>query len=319
MLTLFFNYNNLYSHLLYQTLYILNLNIPTSTTKINSNLFDKKEVEVFIKRDDLIDKIISGNKWRKLKYNLKQAKKEGYNSILSFGGDYSNHLHALSFAANKTGLQSIGVVRGEKKPTLTPTLTFCVKQNMKLYYLERSKYRVEKYSRNTLLKLEKKFGSFYMIPEGGNNELGIKGCQEIIKEVGIPFDFLCCPVGTGCTASGLIQSMSQQQKFIGFCAFHKVDEQKNNIIKSCGSKLYANWKLIPDNHFGGFAKINSNLIKFVRQFYLEHQIELDLIYMGKLFYSLFNLIERGFFPKKTKILVIHTGGKQGLKGFNFSY
>ena len=88
---------------------------------------------------------------------------------------------------------------------------------MKLYYLERSKYRVEKYSRATLLKLKKKFGSFYMIPEGGNNELGIKGGKEIIKEVGVgvPFDFLCCPVGTGCTASGLIQSMSQQQKFIG--------------------------------------------------------------------------------------------------------
>ena len=316
---MFFNYNNLYSHLLYQTLYILHLNIPTKTIKINSNLFDKKEVELFIKRDDLIDKIISGNKWRKLKYNLKYAKEEGYDSVLSFGGDHSNHLHALSYAANQTGFQSIGVVRGEKKSLLTPTLTFCMEQNMQLFYLERSKYRVEKYSKDTLLKLKKKFGSFYMIPEGGNNQLGIKGCQEIIREVTTPFDFLCCPVGTGCTASGLIQSISKEQKFIGFCAFNKVHEQKNNIIRSFNSKLYDNWELISENHFGGFAKINTNLIKFVRQFYLEYQIELDLIYMGKLFYSLFNLIRRGFFPKKTKILVIHTGGIQGLKGFNFNY
>ena len=296
----------------------MNLKIPSITTKINSNFLHKKKVDIFIKRDDLIHKIISGNKWRKLKYNFQKAKEEGYNTVLSFGGVYSNHLHALSYAANKNQLHSIGLVRGDKSKK-TSTLDFCIKQNMKLEFLDRSSYRVDKYSQKIMNDLIKKFGSFYIIPEGGNNLLGVRGCEEIIAEFNHSFDYLCCAVGTGCTAAGLIRSMKKEQSFIGFCPFKKVHEQRNNILNFCHPQLYNNWELIGDNHFGGFGKINSNLLKFARQFNLEHNLQLDLVYMGKLFYSLFNLIEKDFFPKKTQILVLHTGGNQGLKGFNFSY
>ena len=296
----------------------MNLNIPSIITKINSNLFVQKEVQLFLKRDDLIHNIISGNKWRKLKYNFKAAKLGGYRTILSFGGEYSNHLHALSYAANQAGLKSIGVVRGAKKK-LNSTLSFCQSQKMDFHYMDRSIYRSHKYSKQVLLELKKLFGKFYLIPEGGNNLLGIKGCQEIVTELDFDFDYICCPVGTGCTASGIISSIKSSQNFIGFCAFHKSFEQNSSIKNYCNSKLSNNWQVISDNHFGGFAKINSNLIKFVRQFYLDYNIELDLIYMGKLFYSLFNLIERGYFPPKSKIVVLHTGGLQGLQGFNFSY
>jgi len=296
----------------------MNLKIPSITTKINSNFLHKKKVDIFIKRDDLIHKIISGNKWRKLKYNFQKAKEEGHNTVLSFGGVYSNHLHALSYAANQHKLCSIGVVRGDESKN-TSTLDFCINQNMKLEFLNRNSYRIDKYSKTTTDDLVKKFGSFYMIPEGGNNLLGVRGCEEIIAEISHSFDYLCCAVGTGCTAAGLIRSMHNEQYFMGFCPFKKVDEQRNNILHYCPSQLYKNWELIPDNHFGGFAKVNSNLLKFVRQFNLEYNIQLDLVYMGKLFYSLFNLIENNFFPKKTQILVLHTGGNQGLEGFNFSY
>tara|TARA_Y100000994_G_C15703961_1_gene446543 strand:+ start:3130 stop:4020 length:891 start_codon:yes stop_codon:yes gene_type:complete len=296
----------------------LNLNIPSIITKINCNLFVKKEVKVFIKRDDLIHNIISGNKWRKLKFNFQLAKKEGYNQILSFGGEYSNHLHALSYAANQLGFKSVGVIRGDKKK-LNPTLSFCKSQNMNFHYLDRSIYRSFKYSKKTLFDLQKLFGKFYIIPEGGNNHLGVKGCQEIVTELDCDFDYICSPVGTGCTASGIISSINSNQQFIGFCAFNKTFEQHNSIVNYCNSELYSNWHLIADNHFGGFAKINSNLIKFVSQFYMDYKIKLDLIYMGKLFYSLFNLIEKGYFPSNSKIIVLHTGGLQGLEGFNFSY
>ena len=296
----------------------MNLNIPSITTKISSNFLHKKEVEIFIKRDDLIHKIISGNKWRKLKYNFKEAKEQGYNTVLSFGRSYSNHLHALSYAAKKHGLNSVGVVRGNKIH-YNSTLSFCSEQNMKLESLDRLSYRSDKYSKRTINKLIKKFGRFYMIPEGGNNILGVKGCEEIIKEVDNSFDYVCSSVGTGCTASGLIRSIKKKQNFLGFSPFKKVHEQRGNILQFCDSKLYDNWQLIPDNHFGGFGKINSNLITFANQFNLKHNIQLDLVYMSKLFYSLFDLISKDFFSKKTTILVIHTGGNQGSDGFKLNY
>jgi len=292
----------------------LYLNIPSITTKISSNFLHKKEVDIFIKRDDLIHPIISGNKWRKLKYNFKQAKELGYDTLLSFGGAYSNHLHALSYAASNHGFSSIGVIRG-KEIDKNSTLSFCLQQNMRLEFMDRLSYRCDKYSHKRIDQLTQKFGKFYLIPEGGNNLLGVKGCEEIIREVSCPFDYLCCAVGTGCTASGLIRSMQKNQNFIGFCPFKKNHEQRNNILSFCDDQLYNNWQLISDNHFGGFGKINSNLITFANQFNLEYNIELDLVYMAKLFYSLFDLIEKDFFLKKTKILVLHTGGNQGSRGF----
>jgi len=296
--------------------HILNLNIPTEITKIKSNLLHQKQVEIFLKRDDLIHEIISGNKWRKLKYNFQQAKSQGHNTILSYGGPYSNHLHALSYACNKIGFDSIGIVRNGESYKDNSTLSFCKENNMKLYYLDRSNYRFNKYSQEILNDVKKKFSKFYIIPEGGNNFLGVKGCEEILCESNLNYDYVCAPVGTGCTASGLIRSMNNCHKFIGFSPFKKNIEQQKNIMHFCDFKLYNNWSLISDNHFGGFGKIDDNLINFVRQFKLNHSIELDLVYMGKLFYSLFYLITQDFFLKKTKILVLHTGGLQGVQGFN---
>ena len=232
---------------------------------------------------------------------------------------YSNHIHALSNACNSMGLKSIGVIRGSEQQNINSTLSFCVDQNMLLHYMNRSDYRHYKYSKKIMKELKSLFGNFYTLPEGGNNILGLQGCAEIIKEIDFEFDILCCAVGTGCTASGLIRSLQNHHHVIGFCPFKKVYEQKNNIIQFCNSKLYSNWELISDTDFGGFGKVNGNLIKFIREFKLDYNIELDLIYMGKLFYYLFNLIRHDFFSKKTRILVLNSGGLQGLKGFNFKY
>ena len=296
----------------------MNLNIPSTITKISSNFLDKKSIELFVKRDDLIHNIISGNKWRKLKYNFQYASEQGHKTILSFGGAYSNHLHALSYAASKLGFNSIGVVRGKEYKTLNATLNFCQKHNMKLYYLNPYSYRENKYVNKTLLNLKKEIGSFYSIPEGGCNLLGVKGCEEIMSEVDIHFDYLCCAVGTGATASGLIRSLKRNQKFMGFVPFKKVLEQSNSILQFCDSQA-KEWELIPDNHFGGFGHVNSNLVKFIRQFYFDFGIKLDLVYMGKLFYNLFKLIKQDKFIKSTRILVLHSGGLQGLEGFNFKF
>jgi len=240
---------------------------------------------------------------------------QGYNTILSYGGAYSNHLHALSYACKKLGFDSVGVVRGVQNIKSNSTLSFCQENHMKLYYLDRSEYRYNKYSKKTLDYFRKIFTPFYMVPEGGNNELGVRGCEEILSEIDFDFDYVCCPVGTGCTASGLIRSMRDHQTFLGFAPFKKVIEQKNSIMKFCHPDNYDNWDVLSDTHFGGFGKINNNLVKFIQQFKSNYNIGLDLVYMGKLVYSLFNLINQNYFPKNTNILVLHTGGLQGLKGF----
>ena len=294
----------------------MKLNIPSTISKINSSFLEEKEVEIFIKRDDLIHSVISGNKWRKLNYNLQAASDNGRNTVLSFGGAYSNHLHALSYASKMMGFNSIGVIRGDKKKKLTSTLAYCHSNNMKLFFLDRLNYRNNKYNNQLLRDIKNIYGDFYIIPEGGNNQLGVIGCQEIIKEVSLDFDYFCCAVGTGCTSSGIIRSLHNKSQFIGFAPFTKIIEQKKNILKYCPSDLYNNWTIIPDKHFGGYSKINSNLIKFICQFNNDHNIQLDLIYMGKLFYNLYELIQKDFFEKKTRIIVLHSGGLQGNDGFN---
>ncbi|MBJ05235.1 MAG: 1-aminocyclopropane-1-carboxylate deaminase [Flavobacteriales bacterium] len=294
----------------------MNLNIPSPITKLNSIFLKKKSVEIYVKRDDLIHEIISGNKSRKLKYNFMDAQTKDYTNILSYGGPYSNHLHALSYMSKKLNLKSIGVVRGQKYDKLNPTLSFCQINNMSFYYLNREDYRHKKYDPLNLQLFRKKYGEFYLIPEGGNNLLGLNGCSEILSEVDVNFDFFCCAVGTSCTASGIIRALKKNQFLIGFCPFLKILEQENNIKKWTKSD---NWKLVPDLFFKGFGQIDQELTLFVKKFYWNYNIKLDLIYMGKLFYHLFNYIQRDFFKKNTKILVLHSGGLQGLHGFNFDF
>ena len=297
---------------------MLKLNIPSPITKLHSDFLSQKSIEVYVKRDDLIHDVISGNKWRKLKYHFIEAQKKKIQTILSFGGQYSNHLHALSYLSNISGFNSIGILRGNKNMQLNSTLSFCKSNNMLFHYINRYQYRFQKYSPEYLQQYKDLFGDYFLIPEGGNNILGVKGCLEILQEVDVDFDYVCCSVGTGCTASGIIQSLNKKQFLIGFCPFQKVFEQKKNIERLCNNN-YVNWKLVPDLSFKGFGKIDTNLTEFVQKFYINYNIKLDLIYMGKLFYYLFNYIRKDFFKKKTKILVLHSGGLQGLKGFNFDF
>ena len=189
---------------------------------------------------------------------------------------------------------------------------------MILSYLDRHNYRFNKYSDNIINDLKIKYDDFYIIPEGANNELGVKGCQEILKEVDMKFDYVCCAVGTGCTASGIIRSMDASQKFIGFCPFNNYYEQRQSIMSFC-RHIQHDWQLISDVYFGGFGKVNDDLLNFVKQFYINHDIKLDLVYNGKLFFSLFDLIQKKVFQRNTKLLVLHTGGVQGTSGFNFNY
>jgi len=271
-------------------------------------------VELHIKREDEIHPFISGNKYRKLKYNLQEARKLQFDTLLTFGGAYSNHIAAVAAAGNKFRFKTIGIIRGEElidKISENPTLQFAKKQGMKLKFVSRSIYR-DKENRDFLKELKDEFGNFYLVPEGGTNPLAVKGCEEILSEEDGQFDYICCAVGTGGTILGLINASKSHQKILGFPAL-KGDFLSTNISKFVTKN---NWELITDYHFGGYAKVNKALIDFINQFKQVYNIPLDPVYTGKLMFGVIKMIEANYFKKDSKILVIHTGGLQGISGMN---
>ena len=271
-------------------------------------------VTLYLKREDQIHPFVSGNKYRKLKYNLVEAKNKKQDTLLTFGGAYSNHIAAVASAGNEFGFKTIGVIRGEElvaKISKNKTLSFAQDCGMQFKFVSRESYR-DKTTDAFLHTLKNEFGGFYSIPEGGTNGLAIKGCEEILSNGDNMFDVICCAVGTGGTISGLINASSANQNIIGFPAL-KGDFLYNDISKFVTK---SNWQLISEYHFGGYAKINSELIEFINMFKEEHDIPLDPIYTGKMMFGLFDMFKRGHFEKGTKILAIHTGGLQGIDGMN---
>ena len=274
----------------------------------------QNDISLFIKRDDLIHPIISGNKFRKLKYNLIEAKNQKKITLLTFGGAFSNHILAVSAAGKEYGFDTIGIIRGEEledKIETNPTLQKAKEFGMVFDFISRQEYR-NKNNPEFLKKLKEKFGEFYLIPEGGTNEFAIKGCEEILTEDDKNFDFICCAIGTGGTISGIINSSKDCQKILGFPAL-KGDFLTEDIRKFAKKD---NWELVTDYHFGGYAKYDATLIEFINNFYEKHQIPLDPIYTSKMVFGVLDLIEKEYFPPKSKILVIHTGGLQGINGIN---
>ncbi len=272
-------------------------------------------VEVYLQREDLIHPFVNGNKYYKLKYNLQKAKEENYNTLLTFGGAYSNHIYAVSAAAKLYGFKSIGIIRGEEYQPLNPTLQFAVNHEMKLHYLDRKTYR-KRTDPEFREEIARQFGRVYIIPEGGTNELALKGTAEILKNISVDFDFLCSSVGSGGTLAGLITGNRGIKNIIGFSSLKGGDYLTSVIkellpptIKQCG-----NWTIDLDYHFGGFAKINRELIEFIEWFKNENNIQLDPIYTGKMIYGINDMICNKYFPSNSRVVAIHTGGLQGLAG-----
>ncbi|MDQ7918357.1 pyridoxal-phosphate dependent enzyme [Mesonia sp. MT50] len=289
------------------------------TPIFNQFITQKNGVEIFLKREDLLHPLVSGNKFRKLKYNLQEAKKQGKDTILTFGGAFSNHILATSAAAKLSDFKSIGIIRGEElggenlEKTLlqNETLRNAKDMGMQLLFIDRETYR-NKDNPMFIEDLKSKLGDFYLVPEGGTNDLAIKGCEEILSEADKDVEVVCCSVGTGGTLSGIINSSHEQQHILGFSAL-KGDFLKDEVAQHVEKK---NWQIIIDYHFGGYAKVDRTLIDFMNDFKANYKVLLDPIYTGKMMYGIFDRIEKGQFSKNTRILAVHTGGLQGISGIN---
>ena len=271
-------------------------------------------ISVEIKREDLLHPFISGNKFRKLKYNILEAQNLEKKILVTFGGAFSNHIAAVAAAGEKYGFETIGIIRGEElidKIDENPTLTFAQNCGMKFEFWTRTDYR-NKEDENLIANLREKYGDFYLIPEGGTNSLAVKGCEEILTDEDAKFDYICCAVGTGGTISGLINSSLPHQQVLGFPAVRQ--ENLGELID--GNVNNKRWNLICDYHFGGYAKINAELVNFINDFKDQTTIQLDPVYTAKMVFGVVDLITKNYFPENSKILLIHTGGLQGISGMN---
>lgn len=272
-------------------------------------------VSLYIKREDKNHPFVSGNKLRKLKYNILKAKEENKTTLLTFGGAFSNHIAATAAAGQLTGFKTIGVIRGEElysKVNENPTLNFAKKCGMDFVFITREKYRL-KHTNEFLTELRKNYdANTYIVPEGGTNEFAVKGCEEILTQNDQDFDVICSAVGTGGTIAGVINSSFSHQTVLGFPALK--GEFLSDEIKKYTQKK--NWELVHDYNFGGYAKVSDDLIRFLNDFKYKTQISLDPIYTGKMIFAIFALSTKKFFKPNTKILAIHTGGLQGIEGIN---
>lgn len=277
----------------------------------------KPLLKIDMLREDLLHAEVSGNKWRKLKYNFIDAAQKGFTKILTFGGAYSNHIAATAACAHIHGFESIGIIRGEElNESSNHTLKLAHSKGMKLIFIDRQSYR-KKDNINFIENYLTNPSKYYIIPEGGSNELAIKGTREILDQRTEKYDFVCVSAGTGGTAAGIIASARPNQKVLVYSAL-KGDFLKKEISTKLQMIGFENnnWELITDYHFGGYAKWNDELINFINQFKKINQIPLDPIYNGKMLFGLHDMIKSNYFEPKTGIITIHTGGTQAVVGFN---
>lgn len=286
----------------------------TPVDEIRSGMLDTAGVRLLVKREDQNHPFISGNKWWKLKYNIEEALKRR-RTVLTFGGAYSNHIYAVAAAAKEHGLSSIGIIRGERTLPLNPTLSFATDNGMQLHYVSREDYR-KKDDPAFVQTLHEKFGEFYLIPEGGTNSLAVKGCAEwgaqILQET--DFDHLLLPVGTGGTMAGIVCGLGGRKKVTGVTVLKNGDFLKaeiDGLIRESSQAVYENWSLLTGYHHGGYAKVTSELLDFIKTIKAEHYLPLDHVYTGKLMWAVMKEIEMGRFAKGTTVLALHTGGLQG--------
>lgn len=297
------------------------MNTHSSLQVIQHPLFKHHQLCVAVKRDDLLHPIISGNKWRKLKYNLIEAKKLNKTNIISFGGAYSNHIHALAFACKQHGLQSIGIIRGEPEYADNFTLRWAQYWGMKLIFVDRKTYQ-KRHQQNYLEQLQQQFPDSFIVPEGGSNSFALPGVAEICYELESQIDYhsLLLPVGSGGTLAGLVVGDKGQHDIIGIGVLKQGINNKDYLSNEVKTLLpqtarnFSNWKIMGDLHRGGYAKFSQIDCERIQAFIKVTKIPFEPVYSGKMLLACLDLIEQGYFAAGSKIVLLHTGGLQGLGG-----
>jgi 1-aminocyclopropane-1-carboxylate deaminase len=284
------------------------LRLPSPLQEITDPELRAGSVRLFLKRDDLISPDLPGNKWRKLKYNLEAARRDGHQTLLTFGGAYSNHLRATAAAGARFGFATIGVIRGEEHRPLNPSLRYAAELGMQLVYLDRASYR-QKVLPPVLELLRERFGRFYLLPEGGSNGLAARGCAELPAEITVPFDVLCVPCGTGGTLAGVAAGLAAGQRAVGFSVLR--GGFLAGAVRTLQDEAFGgprgDWQVDDEFHCGGFARRTPDLDAFIAGFQARHGLALDWVYVAKMLYGLYAHAGRGTFAPGTTVVAVITG------------
>jgi 1-aminocyclopropane-1-carboxylate deaminase len=283
--------------------------LPSPVEVLDDERLAAAGVRVMLKRDDLIHPDLPGNKWRKLKYNLQAGQAAGASRLLTFGGAYSNHIRAVAAAGALFGFATVGVIRGEAHDPLNPSLRFAVDHGMQLTYLDRQTYR-RKTEPAVIDGLRDQFGDFYLVPEGGSNALAVRGCTELVEEITEDFDVICCAVGTGGTLAGIAAGLAPHQRAIGLSSLKGGSFLSDDVAAlqhDALGEVTGNWEIETGYHFGGYAKSKPELVAFVDDFEARHGVRLDWVYVAKMMYGVFDLVQRGRFATGTRVVVVITG------------
>jgi 1-aminocyclopropane-1-carboxylate deaminase len=287
----------------------LPLRIPSPLQELRDDCLAGTGVRVLLKRDDLINPDVPGNKWRKLKYNLAEAERSGHRTLLTFGGAYSNHIRATAAAGERFGFATIGVIRGEEHLPLNDSLAYAVRHGMQLTYMDRDTYR-HKHDQAVIAQLRQAFGDFYLVPEGGSNGLGVRGCAEIPAEIPDAFEVICCPCGTGGTLAGIALGLRPAERALGFVVLKNggflVDEVIRLQQEAAGNEVGC-WDIELGYHFGGYAKTTPELAAFIADFQQRHGLLLDRVYTAKMMYGIIDLARGGFFASGSTVIAVITG------------
>jgi 1-aminocyclopropane-1-carboxylate deaminase len=281
--------------------------LPSPLAQVQDDRLASAGVRLYLKRDDLISPDIPGNKWRKLSRNLPAAQAHG--RVLTFGGAYSSHIRATAAAGHYFGFSTIGVIRGEEHQPLNPVLDNAVSHGMRLAYLDRAAYR-DKESPEVIASLRERFGSFYLLPEGGSNELAARGCAEIPAEISEPFDVICCPCGTGGTLAGIAGGLRGDQRALGFSVLRGgefLEAQVAGLQARAFGAASGNWSIEHSYHFGGYARRRPALDAFIAGFASRHGLELSWVYTAKMMYGIYALAGQPVLPRSTTVVAVITG------------
>ncbi|MGJ8691099.1 MAG: 1-aminocyclopropane-1-carboxylate deaminase/D-cysteine desulfhydrase [Thalassotalea sp.] len=293
------------------------MKILSPIEKIIHPLFSQHQVSVYVKRDEIIHPIISGNKWRKLASNIEYAKQLGFKGILSFGGAYSNHLHALAYAGQLHQLSTIAIVRGEPAYQSNPTLSQAITWGMELKFVDRKTYRLRD-DPAYLTELQQRYPDYYIVPEGGSNQHALPGVGAVITELNqqLEFDSLLVPVGSGGTMAGLIAADNNQHQLLGVAVLKQADYLKQQITELLPkpAKTFNNWQLVTDFHGGGYGKFSQQAVNELIAFNQQTGLIFEPVYSGKMLLAALALIRQGYFKSGSTIVLLHTGGLQGIKG-----
>jgi 1-aminocyclopropane-1-carboxylate deaminase len=296
----------------------LAIQTPSPEQVLSPHWAKLQNIQISIKRDDLLHPIVSGNKWRKLKYVLLETSDNDVKHIVSFGGGYSNHLHALGYCCQQLGIRLNAIIRGDYSQNLSPMLRDLLSWGTDIQYVDRVTYQ-QRAEPQYLQTLTTKYPNALLIPEGGSQQQALKGVAEIIQELTHQYDYILAPVASGGTLAGLIQGTTKQIKHNGCQILGMAVLKGEGYLEQLVTTLLTedndtrNWQINHNYHFGGYAKSNSELAQFCSDFYQQTDIKIEPVYSGKLFFALRDLVNKKYFPDGSRILALHTGGLQGAR------